>query len=253
MEPEHLIIPDWPAPGNIKALITTREGGISEPPFDRFNLGVHVGDEEYAVHHNRKMLTEHLGSGVQNQWLSQVHGSNVLVLDNGLVDEGTQADSLYTQASGIACGVLTADCLSVFFCDKSGREIAVAHTGWRSLAGGILQKTMEKFEAEPSDILVYLGPAIGPCHFEVGSQVRDAFLDMDIDEILNEATILFQESENPGKFMADLYGLARIILETKGVKLVYGEPVCTYCEFDRFFSYRRDGKTGRFASLIWKE
>lgn len=252
MSAPELIIPDWPAPANVRALVTTREGGISEPPFDGFNLGVHVGDEDYAVHHNRKQLAQAMGGEVENQWLRQVHGSDVLVLDHGLVDEATEADALYTRENAIACGVLTADCLSVLFCDESGDEIAVAHAGWRGLAGGVLQHTLAHFEADPSAVMAWLGPAIGPCHFEVGEEVRSAFLDMDVPEIANEAPILFQDSENPGKYMADLYALAKIILASAGVKQVHGEPVCTFCEFDRFYSYRRDGETGRFATLIWK-
>jgi len=250
---EHVLVPDWPAPANIKSLITTREGGISEPPYESFNLGVHVGDEAYAVHHNRKLLQETLGKHVEAQWLTQVHGNEVLVLDHGLVDEGTQADAVYTREKSIACGVLTADCLSVLFCDESGEEIAVAHAGWRGLAGGVLENTLMHFNADPPEIMAYLGPTIGPCHFEVGEDVKSAFINMDIPEIINEAAILFQDSEEKGKYLADLYGIAKIILANKGVRQIYGDPICTYCEFDRFYSYRRDGQTGRFGTLIWKE
>lgn len=253
MQSESFLVPDWPAPANIRTTITTRLGGISEPPYDSFNLAGHVGDEDYAVHHNRKLLADDIGGNTTFQWVRQVHGSKVLVLDNGLVDEGREADAIYTRATDIACGVLTADCLSVFFCDDEGQEIAVAHAGWRGLAGGVLQNTLAQFDADPANILAWIGPGIGPCHFEVGADVRDAFLDMDIAEIDNEEGILFQDSETPGKWMADLYGLAKIILASQGIRQVYGEPICTWCEFDRFYSYRRDGETGRFASLIWKE
>ena len=248
-----VIVPDWPAPTGVRALVTTREGGISEPPYEGCNLGGHVGDEEYAVHHNRKELAELLGGTVDCQWVRQVHGCDVLVLDHGPVDEHTEADALYTRDSNIACGVLTADCLSVLFCDASGDEIAVAHAGWRGLAGGVLQNTLDRFEADPNEIMAWLGPVIGPCHFEVGEDVRSAFINLDIPEIINEEPILFQATEAPGKYMADLFALAKLILAGKGVKQVYGEPMCTYCEFERFYSYRRDGETGRFASLIWKE
>lgn len=253
MKSDSFFIPDWPAPANIRATVTTRIGGISAPPYEMFNLGAHVGDEDYAVHHNRKLLADDIGGATQFQWIRQVHGTDVLVLDNGLVDECREADAIYTQATDIACGVLTADCLSVFLCDDEGQEIAVAHAGWRGLAGGVLQNTLEQFDADPARVLAWIGPGIGPCHFEVGDDVLDAFLAMDIAEIDNEVGILFQESEESGKWMCDLWGLAKIILAAQGVKQVYGEPICTCCEFDRFYSFRRDGQTGRFASVIWKE
>lgn len=250
---EAFFVPDWPAPPGVRALVTTRQGGISEPPYDSFNLGSHVGDEGYAVHHNRKRLAELAKGPKEFQWVRQVHGSDVLVLDNGPVDESREADALYTTQSGIACGVLTADCLSVLFCDEDGDEIAVAHAGWRGLAGGVLQETLGHFRAAPARLMAWLGPVIGPCHFEVGADVRDAFLALDLLEINNEEAILFQEAEAPGKWMADLYAIAKILLTVGGVSQFYGEPVCTYCEFDRFYSYRRDGETGRFATVIWKE
>ena len=253
MQSESFLLPDWPAPANIRATVTTRIGGISEAPYASFNLGGHVGDEDYAVHHNRKLLAEDIGGSTAFQWVRQVHGADVLVLDNGLVDEGREADAIYTQQENIACGVLTADCLSVFFCDDEGQEIAVAHAGWRGLAGGVLQNTLAQFDADPARILAWIGPAIGPCHFEVGADVRDAILDMDITEIDFEESILFQEGDAPGKWMADLFAIAKIVLAAQGVKQIYGEPLCTWCEFDRFYSYRRDGETGRFASIIWKE
>ena len=253
MQSDSFFIPDWPAPANIRTTVTTRIGGISEPPYDRFNLAGHVGDEDYAVHHNRKLLADDIGGSTQFQWVRQVHGTDVLVLDNGLVDESREADAIYTQETDIVCGVLTADCLSVFFCDDEGQEIAVAHAGWRGLAGGVLQNTLKQFDADPARILAWIGPGIGPCHFEVGDDVRDAFLDMDIAEIDNEDGILFLEGDEPGKWMADLFGLAKIILASQDVKQIYGEPICTWCEFDRFYSFRRDGETGRFASIIWKE
>ena len=199
MQSEDILLPDWPSPPNIKCLVTLRSGGISEPPYDRMNLGIHVGDEEYAVHHNRKLLSEYIGSEIECQWLRQVHGNKVLVLDNGLVDEGTEADAIYSTDKNIACGVLTADCLSVFFCDNEGNEIAVSHAGWRGMASGVLQQTLAQFDAEPGDIMAWLGPVIGPCHFEVGEEVREAFMALNIEEIHNEDEILFQPSENTGK------------------------------------------------------
>lgn len=243
--------PDWPAPANVQTLITTRQGGISKPPYDGFNLGLHVGDEVAAVTHNRQMLSDTADDKLEFQWLKQVHGNKVLVLEQETVPESTEADAIFTRQPELACGVLTADCLSVFFCSEDGAEIAVAHAGWRGLASGVLENTIDKFEAEPKNLLVYLGPVIGPCHFEVGDEVKEAFLDMDLDEIFNQEDLLFQAGETKGKWMADLYALARIILSAKGLTQIYGEPLCTYCEFDRFYSYRRDGATGRFASLIW--
>ncbi len=248
-----LIVPSWPKPWNVNALITTRRGGVSATPYDSLNLALHVGDSEEAVLQNRKLMANAIGEDIDYQWLSQVHGNKVLTLDQGLVDESTQADAIYTRENNIACGVLTADCLSVFFCDEAGEEIAVAHAGWRGLASGVLEKTLDNFQAEPGTLLAYLAPVIGPCHFEVGEEVREAFLDIDNDEISDQASILFLESDKPGKWMADLYAIAKIILASRGVKNIYGEPLCTYCEFDQFYSFRRDGETGRFASLIWKE
>jgi hypothetical protein len=253
MPSDSFLVPDWPVPANVKSLVTTREGGISEPPYDSFNLGSHVGDEVYAVNHNRKLLAEAVGGKKAFQWVRQEHGSDVLVLDSGLVDESREADAIYTRQDNIACGVLTADCLSVFFCDETGSEIAVAHAGWRGLANGVLQNTLAQFDADPATILAWLGPVIGPCHFEVGNDVRDAFLALGIAEINNEAGILFQAGESRGKWMADLFALAKIILAAQGIQQIHGEPLCTWCEFDRFYSYRRDGDTGRFASIIWKE
>lgn len=248
-----LIEPDWPAPSRVKALITTRQGGVSEAPYDSNNLGLHVDDAEEAVLTNRQLLAQACNKNLDFQWLSQIHGNEVLTLENEAVDESRQADAIYTQQKNIACGVLTADCLSVFFCDESGSEIAVAHAGWRGLAGGVLQKTIDKFQSDVSNLLVYLGPVIGPCHFEVGDEVKQTFLDLDIQEISNQEAILFYESENTGKWMADLYAIAKIILTSRGISKIYGEPICTYCEFDQFYSFRRDGVTGRFASIIWKE
>jgi len=253
MQSDAFIIPDWPVPANIRTMITTRSGGSSRFLYDSFNLGNHVGDDEEAVRQNRNLLSEDIGNSTRIQWVKQVHGNGVLVLDDSFVEETTEADALYTRVDNLACGVLTADCLSVFFCDDEGNEIAVAHAGWRGLVAGVLQQTLRQFEAPTSNILAYLGPVIGPCHFEVGGEVRDAFLDLEIDEIIDQESILFHESENSGKWMADLFGIAKIILSVSGIRQIYGEPICTYCEFDRFYSYRRDGETGRFASLIWKE
>jgi len=248
-----IIVPRWPKPWNVNALITTRQGGVSANPYDSLNLALHVGDDEQSVLQNRKLMADAIGEDLDFQWLSQVHGNSVLTLDQGLVDESTEADAIYTRENNIACGVLTADCLSVFFCDETGEEIAVAHAGWRGLVSGVLEKTLDKFQAEPGTLLVYLAPVIGPCHFEVGEEVREAFLDMDHDEICDQDSILFLESGKPDKWMADLYAIAKIILASRGVKHIYGDPICTYCEFDQYYSYRRDGETGRFASLIWKE
>lgn len=250
---ESIMVPDWPAPANVKALISTRNGGVSAPPYDSFNLGLHVGDDEKSVNENRQLLSKTAGENVACQWVSQVHDNHVIDVQKELVDEKTPADAIYTQRDNVACGVLTADCLSVLFTDVAGREIAVAHAGWRGLAAGVLQKTLEHFSADPVSIMAYLGPVIGPCHFEVGNDVRQAFQTLELTEIENQLPVLFQESETPGRWMADLYAIARIILASKGILQVYGEPLCTYCEFDQYYSYRREGETGRFASVIWKE
>ena len=236
------LIPDWPAPAGVRACVTTRAGGVSKAPFDSFNLGDHVADDPVAVAHNRQRLT-HIFD-VQPAWLSQVHGVVVAPANPQHIAE---ADASWTATPGIACTVMTADCLPALFCDRAGTRVAAAHAGWRGLAAGVLEAAAQSLNVEPPDLLVWLGPAIGPAAFEVGGEVRDVFI-----EDLPEAAAAFVPSVNEGRYMADIYELARLRLARFGITAVYGGGFCTVTD-PRFFSYRRSPCTGRFASLIWIE
>ena len=236
------LIPDWPAPAGIRACVTTRAGGVSLAPFDSFNLGDHVDDDPVAVAHNRQRLT-HIFD-VQPAWLSQVHG---VVVAPANPEHIVEADASWTATPGIACTVMTADCLPALFCDRAGTRVAAAHAGWRGLAAGVLEATAQSLNVEPQDILVWLGPAIGLKAFEVGAEVRAVFI-----EDLPQSAEAFVPSVNPGRFMADIYELARLRLARYGITAVYGGGFCTVTD-PRFYSYRRSPRTGRFASLIWIE
>lgn len=240
-----LITPDWPAPANVRALVTTRQGGVSSPPFDTFNLGLHVQDKPEHVQQNRQRLQQHLGASHEPQWLRQVHGKQVVAAKpDGAVRE---ADASFTDRPGLPCAVMTADCLPVFFCTQQGDRVAVAHAGWRGLASGVLETTLDKLQTPAEAVLVWLGPAIGPRQFEVGAEVRAAFVDFSAS-----CQSAFQaHAEKPGYWLADLYQLARLRLQMQGVENIYGGDFCTFTDSKRFFSYRRDGVTGRMASLIW--
>jgi YfiH family protein len=234
------LTPDWPAPASVKACVTTREGGVSEAPFDSLNLGDHVDDRPEAVAENRRRLTENFS--IKPAWLQQVHGIAVAHADPGIV---ATADASWTTTPGIACTAMTADCLPALFCDRAGTRVAAAHAGWRGLAAGVLEATLDSLDVPAEDVLVWLGPAIGPKAFEVGTEVREVFINQ-----LPEAAQAFVPSDNTGKFMADIYLLARLRLAERGVTAVYGGGFCTVTD-PRFFSYRRASRTGRFASLIW--
>lgn len=237
---QSLLTPDWPAPASVRACVTTRQGGVSLPPFDTFNLGDHVGDDPAAVAQNRLRLSGEFD--IQPAWLKQVHGLAVADADPSRVVE---ADASWTNRPGIACTVMTADCLPVLFCDQAGTQVAAAHAGWRGLAGGVLEATLDRLNVPPAQVLVWLGPAIGSQAFEVGLEVRDAFT-----AVHPEAARAFVDGERPGKLMADIYALARIRLAARGVTAVYGGGLCTVSD-ERFFSYRRTPQGGRFASLVW--
>lgn len=234
------LIPDWPAPVGIKACVTTRAGGVSVAPFDTFNLGDHVDDDPAAVAQNRSKLTSALNA--RPAWLKQVHGVDVV---QASPDQVMQADASWSTTPAIACTIMTADCLPALFCNRQGTQVAAAHAGWRGLAAGVLEATVDSFADAHSEILVWLGPAIGPQAFEVGPEVREAFM-----ATHPETAEAFVPSVNPGKFMADIYQLARLRLAAHGVTAVYGGGLSTYND-ERFFSYRRGARTGRFASLVW--
>lgn len=237
---QSLILPDWPAPASVRACVTTCKGGVSLPPYESFNLGDHVGDDPQAVAENRRRLSAEFA--LQPAWLKQVHGLVVADANPAVVAE---ADASWTDQPGIACTVMTADCLPALFCDRAGTRVAAAHAGWRGLAGGVLEATLDRLALAPEEVLVWLGPAIGPQAFEVGLEVRDAFT-----AVHPEAAAAFVEGERPGKLLADIYQLARIRLAARGVTAVYGGGFCTVSD-PRFFSYRRTPQGGRFASLVW--
>ncbi|WP_335945962.1 peptidoglycan editing factor PgeF [Pseudomonas sp. G166] len=234
------LIPDWPAPAWVKACVTTRAGGVSLAPFDSLNLGDHVGDAPEAVAENRRRLTDRFA--MRPAWLQQVHGVAVVEADPTQV---ATADASWTTTPGIACTAMTADCLPVLFCNRAGTRVAAAHAGWRGLANGVLEATLDNLEVPVGEVLAWLGPAIGPQAFEVGPEVREAFIAQ-----LPQAAQAFVPSHNVGKFLADIYALARLRLAARGVTAVYGGGLCTVTD-PRFFSYRRNPRTGRFASLIW--
>lgn len=235
-----LLLPDWPAPARVRSCITTRAGGTSLAPFDTFNLGAHVDDDPQSVAENRRRLSSMLDC--VPAWLQQVHGTRVVEADPQQVLE---ADASWTATAGIASAVLTADCLPVLFCDRGATRVAAAHAGWRGLAAGVLEETVRAMELPSERLMAWLGPAIGPRAFEVGAEVREVFL---ADHAQSAAA--FAPSRNPGRYMADIYQLARIRLAACGVAAVYGGGGCTFTDA-RFYSYRRASRTGRFASLIW--
>ncbi|PIE41404.1 MAG: multi-copper polyphenol oxidoreductase [Gammaproteobacteria bacterium] len=241
------IEPDWPAPQQVKAVVSTRAGNISTPPYDGFNTAAHVGAPPQQVEQCRKLFQQQFQIKTAPQWLDQVHGVNVITAQpDGLV---RQADASYTDQPEIVCTIHTADCLPVFFCDRQGTQVALAHAGWRGLLSGILENTLAHFSCAAADIICWLGPAISQKHFEVGAEVKSAFASK---QAIPAGA--FQPSgrvSNAGKhFYCDLYSLARQRLNQAGVERVLGGELCTFSD-PRFFSYRRQSTTGRILSAIW--
>jgi YfiH family protein len=237
------ILPDWPAPKNVRAAVTTRAGGVSRAPYDSFNLAMHVGDDPAAVRDNRTRLRATLALTVEPTWLKQVHG--VVVVDAALSGREPEADGAIAMQPGAVCAVLTADCLPVLLCNRAGTKVAALHAGWRGLAGGVIEAGVKALGIPGDELLAWLGPAIGPESFEVGPEVRATFVQHD-----SQAAQAFRAACE-GKYLADIYLLARQRLQRLGVAAVYGGGFCTVTERTRFFSYRRDGATGRMATLIW--
>ena len=263
------IIPDWPAPARVRSLITTRQGGVSRAPYASFNLGDHVGDDPLAVARNRQQLAVRLPAAPC--WLQQVHGNTAIdaaaALRSGQV---AVADGAFARAAGVVCAVMTADCLPVLFCDRAGTVVAAAHAGWRGLQAGILERTVAAMGVPGARLLAYLGPAIGPQAFEVGAEVRAAFV-----AAHGEAAAAFRRPPPPeegastdpgaeyspalagapgrhsGGWLADIYLLARQSLRRLGIDAIHGGVYCTLQQEALFFSHRRDGVSGRMASLIW--
>jgi polyphenol oxidase len=238
------IRPEWPAPAGVQAFCTTRQGpGVSELPFYRFNLGARCGDSPDAVRENRASLVRSYALPGEPFWLHQVHGTDVAI-DTGARTEEPMADASVTVIPQSVLAVLTADCLPVLFCNDAGTEVAAAHAGWRGLAAGMLEATVAAMQSEPANVMAWLGPAAGPARYEVGNEVRNAFLTADADA---EPAFI---PTRPGHYLIDLPAIARQRLNAAGVTRVYGGEHCTIADI-RFYSHRREQRTGRMASVIW--
>jgi hypothetical protein len=265
-----VVQPAWNVPPRVRALVTTRNGGVSEPPFGRWqsgadrsgglNLGMKAGDDPAAVATNRARLLNLAGVG-EAAWLAQIHGAGIVRAEDALQQiraSGTplRADASVTDRPATVCVVMVADCMPVLLCDEAGRAVGAAHAGWRGLAAGIVEQTAERVAelagVTPASLHAYLGPAIGPSAFEVGADVRDAFMN-GVDGAQREATAhaFVTHPQNAGKYLADLAALARLRLQRLGVTRVVGGDLCTVTQRERFYSYRRDRETGRMAALIW--
>jgi len=239
-----LITPDWPAPARVRALSTTRVGGVSCGAYASLNLGDHVGDNPSAVASNRHRVVSRCNLPAMPIWLRQVHGTAVADLRSS--PPRPEADAAWTDRPSQICAVLTADCLPVLFCDIAGSVVAAAHAGWRGLAAGVLERAVRALPVSANQLMAWLGPAISQPAFEVSAEVRQAFVARDADSVG-----CFVDSDSDGKYRADLHALARRQLQTLGVSAVHGGEYCTHGDPQRFFSYRRDGQCGRMASLIW--
>jgi len=236
------IIPDWPAPANVKAIQTTRLGGYSVAPYGSLNLGLHVQDDGLAVAKNRQLLSDYLPS--QPVWLNQVHGVEVIDVTKSLCVQ--DADASFSKNKNVVCVTMTADCLPVLLCNQQGTAVASIHAGWRSLCDGVIEATIKMMGVESEELMAWLGPAIGPDAFEVGSEVREAFIAQDA-----QADQAFKAYGD--KWLGDLYGIAKQRLNKQGLNKIYGGGECTYSTPSRYFSFRRDGLTGRMATMIWFE
>jgi YfiH family protein len=241
---EHCLLPDWPAPKNVRALQATRIGGVSAAPYASLNLGDHVGDAPLAVAKNRMKLEPLLPS--EPVWLKQVHGTTVV--DAAQASCQPVGDASISAHAGAVCVVMTADCLPVLLCDAGGTVVGAAHAGWRGLCDGVIEATIHAMNQPPQSLMAWLGPAIGPAAFEVGDEVRAAFVAQ-----MPEAAGAFVATGTEGKYLADIYRLARLRLAALGITRIYGGDLCTYTDKERFFSYRRDGATGRMGTFIWLE
>lgn len=239
-----MIIPNWQAPANVKAFASTREGGVSMPPYQGLNVGMHVGDDPELVAQNRQWLMAHSGMPSAPVWLNQTHSTHVVTLDSA-TDTVLDADGALTRQTGIVCSAMTADCLPVLLTNREGTEVAAVHAGWRGLLDGIVENAVRLMSGE---LMAWIGPAISVEAFEVGQEVRDQFVAHD-----SQAQTAFSPGRQPGKYMADMNRLVEQRLQSVGVTAIYQSGLCTYRDADRFYSYRRDGVTGRQASFIWLE
>lgn len=253
MQVPEFVQPDWPAPANVRAVFTTRSGGCSAPPWDCLNLGLHVGDDADRVQENRQLLVRTLGLSSEPVYLNQVHKTHVLCADELPESDANtsppEADACWTEHTDRTIAIMTADCLPILFTSRCGSVVAGAHAGWRGLGNGIVQNTVSALPIEPAELIAWLGPAIGPNHFEVGAEVKEFY----ISKSKSFNSCFERVPGTSDKYLADLFGLAREILLDAGIESVYGGDFCTYSDSRRFFSHRRDsGNTGRMAALIWK-
>ena len=236
------IVPDWPAAKRVRSLVTTRAGGSSSGSFSTLNLSLRVGDDPARVAANRAVLRACLPG--DPAWMRQVHGT--AVIDPERATPQTEADAQVTRRAGAVCAVMTADCLPVLLSDRAGSAVGIAHAGWRGLAAGVIEAAVRAIAARPGDLIAYLGPGIGPGRYEVGDDVRRTFVERDA------AAARAFAAKGGGKYLADLYALARMRLAAAGIAEVHGGGFCTASD-ERFFSFRRDRTTGRMASLVWLE
>ncbi len=245
MIPSEWLTPDWPAPARVHAFVTTRALGVSEGEYESMNLGTRSGDDPWSVEKNRSIVRGELPA--DPRWMAQVHGNAAADLDKVAPDAAPTADAAVTGEPGRVAVVLTADCMPLFFCNARGERVGVAHAGWRGMAAGVIENTVLAIGGPPAEVLAWMGPAIGPDAFEVGPEVRAAFVEVD-----ERAAAAFAPHAE-GKFMADLYALARMRLDRAGVRAVFGGGFCTHRERERFFSYRRVQASGRMGAFIWRE
>ncbi|MDB3992433.1 peptidoglycan editing factor PgeF [Gammaproteobacteria bacterium] len=244
--------PDWPAPSNIHAFVTSRQGGYSTDSFSSLNFALHVNDKLDSVKRNRAVLQASVSRKLTFQWINQIHSASVYRIDAAGPEK--KGDGLLCKKPGIVCCILTADCLPIFFTNKVGTEIAIAHVGWRGMSEGIIQNVINSMESCPREVMAWLGPAIGPCHFEVGEEVKYIYSQSHLFErIRYDVQRCFSCAKDPGKHFLDLYQVAKVVLNSMGVSEVYGGDECTYCLEEKYFSFRRDGDTGRMVSAIFIE
>jgi YfiH family protein len=245
MIPREWVTPEWPAPSRVRAFVTTRHGGVSVGEYESLNLGTRSGDDPQRVVANRAIVRDHLPAAPR--WLSQVHGTAVCDLDTHAAGDVATADAAVTRTAGTVAVILTADCMPLLLCDRAGTRAGIAHAGWRGMAAGVIENTVAALGVRPGEVIAWMGPTIGPAAFEVGPEVREAFVAADTAAAAAFAPHI------PGKFMADLYALARLRLARAGVREVHGGGFCTYREPQRFFSYRRVPASGRMGAFIWIE
>ncbi|PTQ87654.1 peptidoglycan editing factor PgeF [Nitrosomonas ureae] len=244
------IIPDWPAPSNVKALFTTRTGGVSRGAkgvYSSLNLGTHVNDNLANVTQNRTLLRHYLPA--EPRWLKQVHGTIPIAIDHATT-EIPEGDAVFSRKQKTVCAVMVADCLPVLLCNTAGTTVGIIHAGWRGLAGGIIEKSIHAMQIDHDQLIAWLGPAIGPDHFEVGPDVYETFVHHDAQA---EQAFAVKNDGHERKWLADIFLLARQRLANSGITHIYGGGICTFSDPERFFSYRRDSETGRMAALIWFE